>query len=101
MPFLLIASPNTPIFGGTKHWLNGVPFLIVLAVWVIFQLFTTSKKTIRTSKQWIFIAIMILPSLCLTWHAHPYGLSSYNEIVGFARGAATVASEAATCAVER
>ncbi len=90
MPFLLIASPNTPIFGGTKHWLNGVPFLIVLAVWVIFQLFTTSKKTIHTSKQWIFIAIMVLPSLCLTWHAHPYGLSSYNEIVGFARGAANI-----------
>ncbi|HEY4223967.1 MAG TPA: glycosyltransferase family 39 protein, partial [Myxococcota bacterium] len=30
-PFVLIALPSTPKFGGTKHWMNALPFLCVLA----------------------------------------------------------------------
>ena len=87
MPFFLIAAPNTPIFGGTKHWMNGVPFLIILAVWAFSLLFAKEKSPHATKKQWFFIVLMLIPSLTLTWK-HPYGLSSYNEVVGFARGAA-------------
>jgi 4-amino-4-deoxy-L-arabinose transferase-like glycosyltransferase len=88
MPFLLISSPSTPIFGGTKHWLNGIPFLIILGVWAIYRLLFSFAQNARW--QWPVIAFLILPALTLTLRAHPYGLSSYNEAIGFARGAANV-----------
>ncbi|MBP7126246.1 glycosyltransferase family 39 protein [Myxococcota bacterium] len=31
VPFAIIAHPSVPIFGGTKHWLHGVPFLCLIA----------------------------------------------------------------------
>ncbi|MBM4397723.1 MAG: glycosyltransferase family 39 protein, partial [Deltaproteobacteria bacterium] len=31
IPFAVIANTKVPIFGGTKHWLPGVPFLAILA----------------------------------------------------------------------
>lgn len=31
IPFAVIAHPKVPIFGGTKHWLHGVPFLCLMA----------------------------------------------------------------------
>ena len=61
---------------------------IILAVWAFSLLFAKEKSPYATKKQWFFIVVMLIPSLTLTWRAHPYGLSSYNEVVGFARGAA-------------
>ncbi len=31
IPFAVIAHPKVPIFGGTKHWMHGVPYLALFA----------------------------------------------------------------------
>ncbi|MBL91014.1 MAG: hypothetical protein CMH56_04280 [Myxococcales bacterium] len=89
MPFWVIANPGTPIFGGTKHWMNGVPFLCILAVWVLQVLFHQIRNSNHYKKlQTGVIGALLVPAALLTFHSHPYGLSSYNEVIGFARGAA-------------
>ena len=30
VPIMIIAFPNTPIFGGTKHWMPAMPFFAIL-----------------------------------------------------------------------
>ena len=89
MPFWVISNPSTPIFGGTKHWMNGVPFLCILAVWALQVLLArmNSSRHIRTIQVSVFCALLV-PAAFLTFRSHPYGLSSYNEVTGFARGAA-------------
>src|SRR5262249_53714495 len=31
IPFAIIALPQTPHFGGTKHWMQGIPFVAMFA----------------------------------------------------------------------
>lgn len=114
-PFVIIAHPQTPIFGGTKHWMNGLPFLCALGAWSIevgiqhAQAYwqttqtntvtntventakTTTQITTRTAWAYaLLLPLVVGPGFYLTSRIHPYGLASYNEIIGFARGAANV-----------
>ena len=91
VPFLVISNPDTPIFGGTKHWMNGVPFLCILGAWGLNQALQGLRGnphfvTLKTAT----VAAILLPAALLTLRSHPYGLSAYNETVGFARGAANI-----------
>lgn len=87
-PFVLIALPSTPIFGGTKHWMNGLPFLCVLGAWALHEAATRLQL-----KEWFVVVVVVgllLPGFALSARVWPYGLGSYNELVGFSRGAANI-----------
>lgn len=96
-PFALIALPSSPIFGGTKHWMNALPFLCVLGAWALEEglarlarvLPQLSERRLALGFAALF-ALVVTPGFLITARVHPYGLSSYNELVGFARGAANV-----------
>lgn len=93
VPFVLIALPSTPIFGGTKHWMNGLPFLCVLAAWALEEAFARlpalAPRVPRPAFA-ILAVLLIIPGLWISARVWPYGLGSYNELIGFARGAANV-----------
>jgi hypothetical protein len=83
LPVLLIALPSTPIFGGTKHWMNALPFACVLAV------IGVSRLIRRRHVAWVGVAVLV-PAVASIVHTWPYGLGSYNELAGFERGAADI-----------
>ncbi|MFZ9886807.1 MAG: ArnT family glycosyltransferase [Myxococcota bacterium] len=96
-PFVLIALPSSPIFGGTKHWMNALPFLCVLAAFAMEEgIQRLARAVTRLSyKQWNVVATCLslaicVPGVLITVRSHPYGLASYNELIGFARGAANI-----------
>ena len=87
-PLLLIAAPNIPIFGGTKHWLTAYPFL-ALAAASGFVTLATSLQTTRTRHlPAVVLALVLVPGLWSTIDGHPHGLSQYAPLIGGPRGAA-------------
>ncbi|HYP88123.1 MAG TPA: hypothetical protein VEQ59_08210, partial [Polyangiaceae bacterium] len=88
-------SSNTPIFGGTKHWLTAYPFLCLFAG-------AGFGNVVRALRRYRlrFVSPQVAPALCaacilagpivMTLHAHPFGLSAYTPLVGGAPGAATL-----------
>ncbi len=86
-PFVLIALPTTPIFGGTKHWMNGLPFLCILGAWALEE----AARRLEVRRAFAALAVfVVLPGVIISARTWPYGLGAYNELIGFARGAATV-----------
>jgi hypothetical protein len=92
-------SPNTPIFGGTKHWLTAYPFLCLFAgrgFWFVGRrlaaLFSASGHArlrgalVRAA---LFCCVIAAP-LAITLGSHPWGLSAYTPLVGGASGAASL-----------
>lgn len=93
MPFALIALPSTPIFGGTKHWMNGLPFLCVLGAWALEEACARLRAlgVRRTGLAFKVLAVLIvLPGFWSSARVWPNGLGGYNELIGFERGAANV-----------
>jgi 4-amino-4-deoxy-L-arabinose transferase-like glycosyltransferase len=84
-------SSNTPIFGGTKHWMTAYPFLCLFAGLG----FTKVVEALRAWRPrlvhplWVGACVLIGP-VVMTLHAHPFGLSAYTPLVGGAPGAATL-----------
>jgi hypothetical protein len=100
-PFVLIALPSTPIFGGTKHWMNGLPFLCVLGAWALVEgvarlLAGRAGATGAPAGRRVAVAVVlaavvvVLPGVVVSARVWPHGLGSYNELIGFSRGAANV-----------
>jgi 4-amino-4-deoxy-L-arabinose transferase-like glycosyltransferase len=84
-------STDTPIFGGTKHWLTAYPFLCLFAgvgfvrvKQALLQLFPRSKAGL------LAVACALLGPVVMALHAHPFGLSAYTPLVGGAPGAASL-----------
>ncbi|MEI7931335.1 MAG: hypothetical protein WCH97_07435, partial [Actinomycetes bacterium] len=48
VPFAIIAHPQTPIFGGTKHWMNGIPFVALFAAVAMNLLRLIGQHTLNT-----------------------------------------------------
>lgn len=91
-PFLLIAMPSSPIFGGTKHWMNALPFLCILGAWALEE-GVARLRVARPAARALFAILavgVLVPGFWLSARVHPYGLSSYNALAGFARGAANL-----------
>jgi hypothetical protein len=93
-PWLL---DTTPIFGGTKHWLNAYPFLALFAGLGFAALsrllagaVPASKPALATIAPWALGVCTMLGPLLMTWHSHPWGLTAYTPLVGGAPGAATL-----------
>jgi hypothetical protein len=91
-PWLL---PQTPIFGGTKHWMPAYPFLMLFAGHgfdlVLGALASAAPRlrgaSLHTAQLGIAGAVLAAPA-AITIHAHPFGLTSYVPFVGGTRGGA-------------
>jgi hypothetical protein len=92
--------PTTPIFGGTKHWLTGYPFLCLFAGYAFDRTCEAMKRALATvprfagSEGWmlgaqaaLYASVLAAP-LAVTAHSHPFGLSSYVPLVGGTAGGA-------------
>jgi hypothetical protein len=91
-------SSQTPIFGGTKHWMTAYPFLALVAG-LGFHTIARYLPTLTT--QWRVLnrpvtlrtglaAVVLLPGFFIVKDMGPWGLSTYTPIVGGASGAATL-----------
>jgi 4-amino-4-deoxy-L-arabinose transferase-like glycosyltransferase len=105
-------STNTPIFGGTKHWMPAYPFLCLFVAagfsralrgiaGVLAKRRKVSHGGARDNAPRLvpFVGAglaTLLGLLCIAapmreaLHAHPYGLTAYTPLVGGAPGAATL-----------
>ncbi|MES1165950.1 MAG: glycosyltransferase family 39 protein [Verrucomicrobiota bacterium] len=84
VPLLIIARPKTPIFGGTKHWLNAMPFLALLGGVALAR----ATQGLRRPAVALVMALAVAPGAVDTFHAHPFGLSQYSALAGGVPGAA-------------
>ena len=93
-------SSNTPIFGGTKHWLTAYPFLCLFAgrgFALVARLLRArvSPRLPDRLQRWpistalLFASVVTGPAV-MTFDAHPFALSAYTPLVGGASGAATL-----------
>jgi hypothetical protein len=96
-PMVAVAWPSTPIFGGTKHWFPGYPFLALFAGLGFVQVARVAREQVRG--RWARPAlvqatplvagiVLITPSVVETEHSHPFGLSHYGFGAGGVPGAA-------------
>ncbi len=89
-------SPNTPIFGGTKHWMPAYPYLCLFAGLgferLVERLRALTLEFPRLSRQlgWAVPLCVVAAPLVITWDSFPFGLSAYTPLVGGAPGAATL-----------
>jgi 4-amino-4-deoxy-L-arabinose transferase-like glycosyltransferase len=90
-------SSNSPIFGGTKHWMTAYPFMALFAA-VGFVWICDHARAAITARFWrktplieasIGLCVLVAP-LAITAHSHPWGLSAYTPAVGGAPGAASL-----------
>ncbi len=86
-PVLLIALPSSPIFGGTKHWMNALPFVMVLGTWALAEATSRVGEGLR-ARAVVAVVAVVVPGLVQSASVWPYGLSAYNAVAGFERGAA-------------
>jgi 4-amino-4-deoxy-L-arabinose transferase-like glycosyltransferase len=89
-------SRNTPIFGGTKHWLPAYPFLcllagrgFVLACSELRAILPERWRGPRVLVPGVALACLAGPFV-MTLHSHPWGLTFYTPLVGGAPGAASL-----------
>ena len=91
-------SSNTPIFGGTKHWITAYPFLCLFAA-LGFAVAADRLRVLAARWRHPFVsqgvpyalaaAVLIGPAK-MTYDSHPWGLGFYAPLVGGAPGAATL-----------
>ena len=90
-------SSDTPIFGGTKHWMPAYPYLALFAgqgfSWVrglLGEAAFAAGRQRQTVLGWALGVCVVAAPLVMTAHSHPFGLSAYTPLVGGAPGAATL-----------
>jgi hypothetical protein len=89
-------SSDTPIFGGTKHWITAYPFLCLLAGRGFALACSRLAPLLPPRLARPALPAVLLGSLCLvgplvmTLTSHPWGLSFYAPLVGGAPGAASL-----------
>jgi hypothetical protein len=93
-PVLLIALPSTPIFGGIKHWMTGMPLLFLCAGFAADRLcratvFTLPWPALRPLGASVLIGLLFVGPVRASIEAAAFGTAYYNPLVaGGARGAA-------------
>lgn len=89
-------STNTPIFGGTKHWITAYPFMCLFAGlgfdWARRRIATVVPRALRRFglTDLLVAASVLVAPVVMTLHSHPWGLSAYVPIVGGEPGGATL-----------
>ena len=91
-PMIVIAWPETPIFGGVKHFMPAMPYLSIVAgigtAWILRVLSALTPPRWLRAAPVALAAVLCLPAVLETRRSHPDGLSHYNLIAGgFAGGA--------------
>ena len=89
-PIVLISLPSTPIFGGTKHWMTGYPFLCLLAGIAISRLIRQlmARRPVFAIATVVLPFALAIPGLLGIVQTHPFGLSQYTAAAGGVAGAA-------------
>ncbi len=87
-PIFIIALPNTPIFGGTKHWMPSMPFFSVIAAFALLQTIKKIEFLKQRTVKALVIFCLVTPGLWLTHEYGAHGPAWYNSIAGGAPGAA-------------
>jgi hypothetical protein len=93
-------SNTTPIFGGTKHWMTAYPFLTLFAGLGVRSALVAARQRWaqgalrpllrgRALELAVAVAVLLAP-VVQAGHVHPWGLSSYNALVGGAAGGANL-----------
>ncbi len=88
-------STQTPIFGGTKHWITAYPFLCLFAGRG-FAVAVTQIRELVPARRWLDFAPKLLAGCVLigpfymTLHSEPWGLTFYTPLVGGAPGGASL-----------
>ena len=91
IPFLIIARPSTPVFGGIKHWFPALPFLCIIGAWAIVRIahaLVERHLGARVAVVALLSAVVIGSAAYETADSHPYGTGHYNALVGSITGAA-------------
>jgi hypothetical protein len=89
-------SSNTPIFGGTKHWITAYPFLCLFAgvgfEWARRKIVLAAPERLRRFHlpDVVLVASVVTAPAVMTLHAHPWGLSAYVPLVGGTPGGASL-----------
>jgi hypothetical protein len=87
-------SSSTPIFGGTKHWLQAYPFIALFAGHGFAEVVKRAPVlAARWQQRALVIALaacVVVAPLVMTAHSHPNGLSNYTPLVGGVPGAASL-----------
>lgn len=89
-PLVVISMPESPIFGGTKHWITGYPFACLLAGAAFARLCAGVTMTWRAPRLATAAlgAALLAPAALETAHSHPHGLAHYTMAAGYTPGAA-------------
>jgi 4-amino-4-deoxy-L-arabinose transferase-like glycosyltransferase len=89
------SSSQTPIFGGTKHWMPAYPALALLAGRGFELVAGAMRRSLPSldARRWLaaqaaLVACVVLAPLAETAHAHPYGIGAYVPLVGGTAGGA-------------
>jgi Dolichyl-phosphate-mannose-protein mannosyltransferase len=95
-PMAVIALPDTPIFGGVKHFMPAMPYLAMVAGIGAAWLFATFGRAVSPRPRVAQLApaalatLVCLPAVFETRRSHPDGLSHYNLIAGGFSGGASL-----------
>ncbi len=91
-PFFL---SKTPIFGATKHWLPAYPVLALIAGrgfelvrGAMHRALPDLDPRRRLAANVALVVCVVAAPLAVTWHSHPFGLSTYVPLVGGTAGGA-------------
>jgi hypothetical protein len=79
VPIVLIALPSTPIFGGVKHWMTGMPLILLLAGFGLQQV-VRALPAPRLAGALVAISVFAQP-ISASIDAAPYGTGYYNSLV--------------------
>ncbi len=91
LPFLIIARPSTPVFGGIKHWFTALPFMMLVLAVGVEAMIAELSRVMPKSRPLIaaaVVAAIALPAAVATATSHPAGTGYYNAAVGNFTGAA-------------
>ncbi len=96
IPILVISRPETPVFGGTKHWMHAMPWLCAFSgvgvLWAFKLVWSrpssTTGKVAHSFAAFAFSALLVLPMANATLSMKHDGTAYYNQLIGGVRGAA-------------
>ena len=96
-PLAVLTIPSTPIFGGVKHFMPGMPYLAVVSAIGLAWIATAAARALQRTSREVAIARALpvglalmasLPAVVETGRSVPDGLTHYNMLAGgFAGGA--------------
>ena len=91
LPPLVISMPSTPVYGGTKHFMHGLPYgalcMGVAFHWLLARLLAILPALGATARRRLATALvagglLLAPAVAGVVTTYPYNLGYYNEVMG-------------------